>query len=217
MPGRRRAVVLGAARGRAAVDQVGRELDDAVRALGLSYASIGRDVGLSGAQVGRIAHGRVPNLSIVEASTLLAAVGQEMSLRSYPTGRPLRDAPQLALLDRLHKLLHPSLRWQTEVPVTGGGDLRAWDAVIGGVDWRCACEAETRLRDWQALQRRITLKLRDGNVDGVILLVARTRSNISVVRSLGAELDAAFPVPGVLALERLAAGRSPGGHTLILL
>lgn len=216
MAGRRRVVVIGETRGRSAVVQIGRELDEAIRAHGLSYASVGRDVGLSGAQIGRIAHGTSPGLSIVQASTLLAAVGQELSIRSYPTGRPLRDAPQLALLARFRALLHSSLGWRTEVAVTGGTDLRAWDAVIAGVDWQFATEAETRLRDWQALQRRITLKVRDGNVDGVILLVSKTRTNITVVRSLGMEVDSAFPVSGAAALERLAAGRSPGGNALIL-
>lgn len=217
VPGRRRAVVVGESRGRAAVQQVGRDLDDAIQALGLHYASVGRDVGLSGAQVGRVAHGRAPGLTIVQASTLFAAVGQELSIRTYPTGRPLRDAPQLALLARLRAHVHRSLAWQTEVPVAGTADLRAWDAVIAGADWRYATEAETRLRDWQALQRRITLKVRDGSVDGVVLLVAKTRTNITIVRSLGAELGAAFPVAGAVALERLAAGRSPGGNALILL
>lgn len=199
------------------MEQLGRELDAEVRALGLSYAAVGRDVGLSGAQVGRIAHGKSPELSIVQASTVLAAVGLDLTLRAYPTGRALRDAPQIALLRRFRPLLHSSLAWRTEVPVTGGSDLRAWDGVICANAWRYGTEAETRLRDWQALRRRITLKLRDGDVDGVILLVWNTRTNALVLRSLGDEVDEAFPVPGSLALERLAVGRNPGGNALVLL
>ena len=73
-------------------------------------------------------------------------------------------------------------------------DQRAWDAVIttvaqagDGRPRRCliGVEAETRLRDLQALQRRLALKRRDGGVDRVILLVADTRSNRAIL--LGAD------------------------------
>jgi hypothetical protein len=199
------------------VDAVCRELELSIANLGLTYAAVARDVGLSGAQVGRIAHGRSRDLSIVQAATLMAAVGHELSVRTYPTGRPLRDAPQLALLARLRPLLHPALRWRSEVPVTTGPDLRAWDAVISGTDWRFGVDAETRIRDWQALDRRTALKLRDGDVDCVLLVIWKTRTNLSIVRSLRTELGTAFPVPGELALARLAAGTNPGGSALILL
>lgn len=217
MAGRRRAVVFGERRGHAAVELVSRELDEAIRIMGLSYAAVGRDVGPSGAQVGRIAHGESRDLSIVLASTLLAAVGLDVSVRAFPTGRPLRDAPQLALLARFRSLIHPSLGWRSEVPVATGPDLRAWDAAIRGTDWQFGVEAETRVRDYQALERRVTLKLRDGALGGVILVVWKTRLNVPVVRSLGDAVNATFPVPGPLALERLAAGRHPGGSSLILL
>lgn len=96
-------------------------------------------------------------------------------------------------------------------------DLRAWDAVIGGGSWRDGVEAEVRLRDAQALERRIALKQRDGSVDAVILLVWDTRHNRDALDSVGAGLHAAFPLGGNLALERLAAGNDPGGNALILL
>lgn len=208
---------MGVARGRAAVANVGRELDEAIQNLGLSYTAVGRDVGLSDSQVGRVARGLSPSLTIVQASELLAAVGLDLSVRAYPTGRPLRDHRHLALLDRLRVRLHPSLTWRSEVPVAGSGDLRAWDALIGGVDWSQAVEAETRLRDVQALERRIALKLRDGAVDTVLLLIWNTRHNLTTLRSLGSALEAAFPMPGRRALELLAAGVNPGASTLILL
>jgi transcriptional regulator with XRE-family HTH domain len=132
MPARRRAVVLGEARGRAAVEYVARELDTAVRNLGLTYAGVASDVGLSPSQVSRIARGKSPDLSIAQAATLLASVGLDLAVRTYPTGRPLRDQSHLDLLERLRLRLHRSLGWRTEVPVAGGADLRAWDAVVRG-------------------------------------------------------------------------------------
>jgi hypothetical protein len=199
------------------VAYIGRELTDGIRNQGLSYAAVGRDVGLSGVQVGRVARGMAPDLTILQASELLASIGQELSIRAYPTGRPLRDRPQLALLDRLRARLHSSLAWRSEVPVTGPPDLRAWDAVIVGLTWRRPIEAESRLGDVQALERRVALKQRDGNMDQVIVLVADTRHNRTVLRSLGAALTGQFPFPGRRALELLAVGVPPDASSVILL
>lgn len=194
-----------------------RELRDGIRNQGLSYAAVGRDVGLSGEQVSRVARGRAPELTIVQASELLASVGQELSVRAYPTGRPLRDVPQLQLLARLRGRVHPSLGWHAEVPVTGPPDLRAWDVVLSGQTWRRPVEAESRLGDFQALERRITLKQRDGHMEHVILLVAKTRHNRTALRSLGAAVLSQFPFPGERALELLAAGFAPEASTIVLL
>lgn len=217
MPARRRAIEVAAARGREAVTTVGRELGEAVSSLGITYADVGRDVGLSGWQVGRVVRGQAPDLTMVQASELLAAVGLEMSVRSYPAGQPLRDVGHLALLERLRKAVHPSLRWRTEVPVGGLGDLRAWDAVVSGPTWRIGIEAETRLRDYQALQRRIALKQRDGSMGIVLLLVANTRHNRSAIRLLGQATTSSFPLPGHRALQFLAAGANPEASSLVLL
>jgi len=81
---------------------------------------------------------------------------------------------------------------------------------------RIGVEAETRLRDIQALERRVALKKRDGNLTRVVLLVADTRANRALIRSLGSTVQGAFPVPGRVALDALAAGRDPGGDALIL-
>jgi hypothetical protein len=75
-------------------------------------------------QVGRVARGLAPGLTIVQASELLASAGLELSVRADPTGRPLRDRAHLALLERLRLRIHPSLTWQREVPVTGPPDLQ---------------------------------------------------------------------------------------------
>lgn len=197
--------------------RLGRELGNGIRDLGLSYAAVGRDVGLSGVQVSRVARGLAPDLTIVQASQLLASVGLELSIRAYPTGRPVRDAAHLALLQRLRVRLHRSLHWQIEVPVAAGPDLRAWDAVISGPGWRLPVEAETRLGDVQALTRRIGLKQRDGQMQHAIVLVADTRHNHIALRAIGSALDGSFAVPGRRAIEFLAAGVDPGGSSIVIL
>ena len=82
---------------------------------------------------------------------------------------------------------------------------------------RIGIEAETRFRDGQAIDRKIALKERDGDMDRVILLVADTRANRLAVREYAAALHARFPIPGARALELLAAGADPGGNSLIVL
>jgi hypothetical protein len=103
-----------------------------------------------------------------------------------------------------------------EVPIPREGDLRAWDASISGPGWTAYVDAETRIRDAQALERRTNLKRRDTMTDRVILLLADTRSNRAVVRALGMPIvdDA---IDGRVILARLAAGADPEGSGVVLL
>jgi hypothetical protein len=168
-------------------------------------------------QVGRIAQGRKDSLTISESTVLLAALGREISVRTYPLGDPVRDAGHLKLLERLRVRLHPRLIWRVEVPVVGGRDLRSWDAVISGAGWSIGIEAETRVRDVQALERRLSLKHRDGSVDALLLLLADTRHHRAVVRLAGEGLTATLPASGRRSLELLRVGARPEGNSLILL
>src|SRR4029079_14199942 len=147
---RRREVDLGLVRGRRLVIELSRELDEARRAAGLSYAELGRAVGVSGDQVGRTCRGEARNVSVVRLAALLGDVGLDLSARAFPGGSPVRDAAHLALLRRLKARLGPTLRWRLEVPVVDGErarvsgvatDRRAWDAVIEGAGWRVGVEA----------------------------------------------------------------------------
>jgi hypothetical protein len=156
-------------------------------------------------------------LSIQQASTLLAAVGLELSIRTYPRGEPLRDAAHVALLERFRVRIHRTLRFRTEVPFPAPDDRRAWDAVVYGAAWRHGVEAETRPRDRQALERRLALKLRDGDVTSMSLLLLDSRHNRDFVRANHEVLLERFPVPGRRALELLGAGANPAGDSLILL
>ena len=110
-------------------------------------------------------------------SAYCAVVGLDLSIRTYPAGDPIRDRAQLALLERLRARLHPTLRWRTEVPLPIEGDLRAWDAEIRPARLPLAwarVEAETRIADGQALERKLALKLPATPGGHLILLVADT-------------------------------------------
>ena len=129
----------------------------------------------------------------------------------------MRDAGQLAIFARLRPQLPPVLRDRSEVPLPIPGDRRAWDHVIDGPGWTLPVEAESRLRDVQALNRRVALKVRDGGFDRVILLVADTRHNRRVLRLFPAEFASAYPLPGRLAIAALRDGRRPEASAVILI
>jgi hypothetical protein len=76
-------------------------------------------------------------------------------------------------------------------------------------------EAQTRLHDAQAAQRRLELKKRDGQRGWLILLVADTRSNRAVLRSR--PFGDAFPVSASRALDALVRGEDPGGDAIVML
>lgn len=148
---------------------------------------------------------------------MFAVLGMDLSIRAYPAGDPIRDAAHAALLERLHLCCHRSIAWRTEVAFPIANDLRSWDATAVCPAFRAGVEAETRIRDVQALDRRLALKERDGGMDRLFLLVLDSRANRSVLRAQGAQLSLRFPVPGDRALELLGAGVDPGDNALILL
>lgn len=203
--------------GRKALERVGEEIRLARLARGLSQAHVAARAGTSRSKIGRIERGDYQSAPFRDLIVAAAVVGLDISIGAYPVGPPHRDRAHAALLERLRTRLHPSLRWRTEVPLPNPGDLRAWDALITGSDFRAGNEAETKVRDGQELERRVAAKQRDGAVDLIILLLSDTRSNREFVKQRGPELRAMFPVSAADALRALADGRSPGGNTLILL
>lgn len=204
---------------REAIDQlraIGRQLREARQAANLSQAVVGRAAGLSHPVISRIERGTELNVPLRRLGEIASVLGLRLNARLYPVDKPIRDAGQIALLDRLRGRLHPSLTWRTEVALRIAGDLRAWDASIGGLNWVAFVDAETRIRDVQALERRTALKRRDTGTDRVILLIADTRANRAVIGLVGSPLvtDA---LDGRVILAALAAGRDPGGSGVVLL
>lgn len=183
----------------------------------LSQALVASTCGISQGYYSLIERGLAPGVRVDDLAAACNVVGLELALRTFPSGHPVRDAAHLELLSRLRALLPPGTSWRTEVPMPIQGDQRAWDAVIKLARLTIGVEAETRLRDVQAVERRLALKKRDGGTVRVILLVRASRSNLSLLRALGPELRAAFPVASSDAIAALAAGRDPGGDAVIQL
>jgi transcriptional regulator with XRE-family HTH domain len=217
MSTRERPVDRGARRGRGLRADVIREFHEARIAAGISQQVIGKAMNRSDAWVSWIESGGNASLSIDDASRLLSCVGLELSVRAFPAGRGIRDEAQLALLARFKSLVTHEWSCRTEVSIPLPGDQRAWDMVVHRPGISIGVDGETRLRDIQAVDRRVMLKLRDSRLERAIILVADTRANRSTLRLFGDSLRPNYPVSSKDARSALAAGRDPGGNAIIVL
>lgn len=196
---------------------LGPELRLARASGGLSVASVAREAGISPAEVSRIERAQAEWVSVVTMAKLCAIVGLDLSVRAYPGVRPIRDARHARVLEKLRQLLHASLKWSLEVPLPGSGEQRAWDAMIRGSEWRFGVECELNPLDGQNLLRRLHLKIRDGLVDGVVLVMPDTRQTRIFRREYRQQLETEFPIKASVAFGALAAGHKPSGSAVIVL
>jgi transcriptional regulator with XRE-family HTH domain len=194
---------------------IGRDLHDGRVDRALALADVGAAVDLSATQVSRIERGLVPGVSLETLTVIAEVVGLELSARTYAGAGPLRDRAQLRLLEAFRARLHSTVGWATEVPLPIPGDQRAWDGLVSVAGRRYGVEAETAPRDAQALVRRLQLKVRDGGVDGVILVVSTSRAAVDFAAGAKPALAPMLPIPGSRALELLGVGVDPGGSSLI--
>jgi len=195
---------------------LGGELRDGRVAAGHSLKRMAALIGRSRAHLARMERGESRTVTVRDLARVGAVVGLDVSIRFYPAGPPLRDVAHAELLERLRETLSPTLGLRLEVPLPGAGDRRAFDAVITGIGDPIVVEAETRIRDLQALHRRIGLKCRDGGMTRVILLVKRSATNREILGTADASFWSAYPIPAVRALRALREGRDPRGSAVIV-
>ena len=217
MPPRERPFDRGTRRGLRSITEVGREIRDARVLRSLTQGQVAAACGISQSHEGKIERGEVRTVSAVMLAQLCSVVGLDLNVRTFAGASSIRDTAHVELLRRVRSLLHPRWRWRTEVALPIPGDQRAWDAVIALDGLRIGVEAETRLRDIQALDRRIALKLRDGGLDHVLLVLAGTRSNRTAIRDFGDALRPNFPIPSRIARRALVTGVDPGGSAVLLI
>ena len=197
--------------------EIGREIRGARLDGGISMRRASARVGMSHTQLGRIERGQIEELTVGQLCRACAAVGLQLHVRAIPgTGFAL-DAGQLALLGRLRSQLPVSLSVRTEVPMPLPGDRRAWDAVLRLDPEDIAVEAETRLRDVQALERRCALKLRDSGVGRMVLLIADTPHNRRMLDLHRKDLRASFPLDTRQVMASLRAGKTPEASGIVVL
>jgi transcriptional regulator with XRE-family HTH domain len=217
MTTRERSFDRGRRLGRAALVALGSEIRAARIDRGLTTRAVAQAAHCDPSTVSRVERGLVPGVTYVFLAVLASIVGLDLVGRLYPGGQPLREPEHAGLLGYFGSLLHRSLYWGTEVPLPGAREQRAWDGMVRGPSWRYGTELEMAPTDSQALNRRLQLKVRDGNVDGVMLLLPKTRRAREFMAGAGATLAPNFPVPGATAMERLQAGENPGGSSIIVL
>ena len=202
---------------RTIVDGALREFDSARLALGLSMADVGKAVGMSRSQVGRLVRREIPDVSVKQICRLHAAVGLTDTMRAFPAGDPLRDAGQVRLLDQTHRRVSATIGWHVERGVNRVGDLRAWDVVLDGHGCVDAIEAITRFGDAQAIQRRALHKLRDDTtVQHLFLVIAETRQNRAALAACRESMRTDLPLDTRAVLLAFGEGRCPGASGIVV-
>lgn len=203
--------------GREAIARIGRELRTARIDRGLTVDAVAAALGVSNAEVSRIERDLSPSVPAIRLFRFAGLVGLDLSTSLFPGAAALRDGAHVSLLAAFARSLPPSLRWGVEVPLPIAGDQRAWDGMVSGTGWRYGVEAETAPHDAQALLRRLALKERDGDVDGLLLLLRDSRRVRDFLRAAGDELAPRFPIRGAAAMARLRNGENPTGSAVIVI
>jgi transcriptional regulator with XRE-family HTH domain len=196
---------------------VAREIRDARNSAGLSLAVVAAAAGISPTELSRVERGLAPWLSIELASRLCAIVGLELWLRTYPAGDAVRDAAHATLAADFRALIPNRIHLESEVPVGHRGDLRAWDLVADSGIVRAGVELETRVRDAQALARRVQLKMRDSGLRNCLIVIRDTHANRAAYQTARATLELLCPVSSAEVLAALRAGQLPAGSGLMFL
>jgi hypothetical protein len=197
--------------------RTGDEVRSARLGLGVSIATAAAAVGLSDSVFARIERTESEGVTIDQLSLACAAVGLRFSGSAYPDAPGVRDAGHTRLLQRFRDQLPPGTPWRTEVGMPIAGDLRAWDATATLRPRMIAIEAEMRLVNAQAVDRRVSLKRRDSGIDVVILLVADTKANRSTLTADREALRASFPLDGRAVLASIRTGHAPADSGIVVL
>lgn len=185
-------------------------------AAGLTQATIARASGIARTTYADLERGRTREVSLIRASVVSAALGQDLSVKLYPFGPPVRDAAHLRLLGELVERIASAWRMTREAPIPIEGDRRAWDLLLEG-PVSVGIEAETRPGDLQALERAVHLKQRDSRVTRVVLLIRGSRRNRLLIREFLPVLRTAFPLGTAEVMRALREGRDPGADGIVVL
>jgi transcriptional regulator with XRE-family HTH domain len=217
VPSRDRSIHRARRRGVRTLQALGEELREARLSAGLRQADIARQLGASQSRISRIESAAAQDLRLLEAAEIASLLGFDLSARLFPAGPPLRDRAHVALLQRFRQRVSSEFRWRVEAPLPAAGDYRAVDVLLELGGERIGVEAEVRLRDLQAVVRRVQLKQRDGDFDRMILLVAASKSNRVAVDAAGELLQVVFPLAARQVLKSLRTGKLPATNGLVLL
>lgn len=218
MTTRVRPAEVGARDARRLIATVAVELREARMAAGVSQATVARAAGISRSTLSRMEREQLAEPALTTLCCVARALGLAPSLRFFPSGTPVRDAPQLSLLARFAAVLGSPLRLNREVVLPVDGNGRAWDAMIVGANEGAFVEAESHLNDVQACERRVALKVRDDpRARIVILVLTRSAHHRTLLAEHREALRAQFPLDSAAVLTELRAGRLPALSGIVLI
>jgi transcriptional regulator with XRE-family HTH domain len=215
MPGRETQHAVGARRSRLLRQRIAQELTTSRVSSGLSVRQVARLVGIGPHRLERAERGDADTLTIDLVARIASVLGLLLAASLHPNGDAVRDRAHLSLLERFRRRINPALTWRTEVPMPMTGDLRAGDATVEGRFGLILVEAETRVTDVQAVERKAALKRRDLGADRLILLLADTPNNRRVL-DLHPELRERFRIGTRRCMAALARGEDPGEDCIVM-
>ena len=156
-------------------------------------------------------------ISVTDVATVAAVLGLELGAGLYPAGDPIRDKGHQALLARFRKIAGAAWRIAAEVPFPTHGDPRTWDLVLRIAGQIVGVEAETRIRDVQAIARRIHQREGSGGANVIVVVLADTSTNRRLVNQLREALGEHYQTPPRDLLKALRQGQPLPGSGVVLL
>jgi transcriptional regulator with XRE-family HTH domain len=195
------------------------QLRDARITEGISQAALAEQLGVTQASVSMLEAGKVADVSVIRIAEIASVLGLEPSLTLHRIGPPIRDRGHEALIARFRQRLAPSWRVVREAEFPSAGDPRSWDLLLRHPTERylIGVEAETRIRDLQALVRRMRERGREGGVDQLVIVLSDSATNRRLVRDFRDALGAEFQTPAASILAALAnVSRLPGSGVVLL-
>ena len=148
---------------------------------------------------------------------MAAGLGLELSAGLHPAGDPIRDKGHQALITRFRAMVGAAWRIAAEVPFPTPGDPRTWDLILRVAGQIVGVEAETRIRDVQALARRIHQREANGGVTAILVLLADTATNRRLVDQLREALGPSYQTQPRDLLAAFRRGQPLPGSGVVLL
>jgi transcriptional regulator with XRE-family HTH domain len=184
----------------------------------LSQRALAAELGWSQSELNRLEQFRFLSVPLPRLSAMAAVLGRDLSAELYLAGEAVHDTGQQALIGRLASVVAiPPYVFIREVLLPHVGDPRSWDALLRLAAFRIGVEAETRIRDIQALVRKVRQRERDGGVDRILIVLSDSRHNRALVNEFREALGPGFAIPPRQLLGALRAGRPIPGSGVILL
>jgi transcriptional regulator with XRE-family HTH domain len=207
----------GKRRGRAIVAVALAQLRAARLAAGISQAVVAAGLGWSQQHYSRFEGNRLRQVSFGSISVAAALLGLEPSLTFFPAGPALRDAGHQTLIARLIALLSPAWKVAREASFPNPGDPRSWDVLLRLGNYLAGIEAETRIRDMQALVRRMRERARQGGTEVIVIVLSDTSHNRALVDDLRTALGDEFAASPRALVRALRTGIPLPGSGVVLL